>query len=140
MADEEAPHDWNPEREKRQTDPEALARSFVRAAAEEQVKINREMEAKRPRMVARSGPAPRTDLTIVVHEISNGFLIRHGRAPAGYQAIDQGSILEEYVADKVAAAEVVARVLREHFDAPPASSSVFGGFQESIGAEGPVPG
>jgi len=47
-GDDEKPHDWDPERERAQVDPDKLARMWVRAAAEEATKIEEEKAAAWP--------------------------------------------------------------------------------------------
>src|SRR3990167_2548011 len=116
MADEEKPHDWDPEREKRQTDPDALARSFVRAAAEEQAKIEKEEAAARGAgMPAARGfmpPPPVLDLQLSIHRIKNGIVVTYGEGAHGYPlTVDFAST--EYAKDSEAALAIVQRIARE---------------------------
>lgn len=128
MADEEAPHDWDPDKEKRQTDPDALARSFVRAAADEQAKIEKEEAARRKEVGDLGGPVsswpmpapPALDLQMSVHKIRNGFVVTYGQGPHGHPlTIDLAET--EYAKDPETATEAVLRILKEFFQgAPPA--------------------
>lgn len=122
MADEEAPHDWDPEKEKKQTDPEELARSFVRAAAEEQKKIDMEARAEERRQVEAGGlggglpmrvyTPPPPDLQMSVHRIKNGLVVTYGQGPHGHPlTIDLAET--EYAKDGEAALAIVQRITRE---------------------------
>ncbi len=107
MADEEAPHDWDPDREKRQTDPGELARSFVRAAAEEQAKIEKEMARRGPPM--RAYTLPPLDLQLSIHRIKNGFVVTYGQGPHGHPlTVDLAEA--EYAKDRNAALCIVNKV------------------------------
>lgn len=133
MADDDAPHDWDPDREKKQTDPEAIARSFVRAAAEEQKRIEAEDEARRPQVIGgrigRSAPITALDLQLAVHQIWNGFLVVHVRVPVseygGPPPYASGKT-EEYAPDQAAVHAILLRALREFFAALPAPETSSG--------------
>ena len=123
MADEEAPHDWDPDKEKRQTDPDALARSFVRAAAEEQKKIEEEERKERVDRdmgrPARPGidcpfPSPPMDLQLGVHRIKNGIVVIYGQGPHGHP-LTTDLAETEYAKDEDEAMEAVRRVVSEFF-------------------------
>lgn len=116
--DDEKAHDWDPEREKRQTDPEALARSFVRAAAEEQKKIDNETRKERaardpdyPAYLCGVKPQP-MDLQLSVHKIRNGFVVTYGQGPHGHPlTIDLAET--EYAKDAAGALGVVFRITND---------------------------
>lgn len=114
--DDEKPHDWDPDREKRQTDPEALARSFVRAAADEQAKIDKEKAGRVQSRSAYLCPAPPLlDLQVGLHKITNGYLVLWGLAPVGYPA-DRSHTQEVFAVDATEVHAVVLRLLREFFE------------------------
>ena len=122
MADDDRPHDWDPEREKRQTDPDALARSFVRAAADEQAKIEKEEAARRKEIGDLGRPVssflmpapPALDLQLSVHKIKNGIVVTYGQGPHGHPlTIDLAET--EYAKDPEAAIGAVLRIVREFF-------------------------
>ncbi len=137
MADEEAPHDWDPEREKKQTDPDALARSFVRAAAEEQKKIEEEERKERVDRdmgrPARPGadyppyPPPSMDLQMSVHKIRNGFVVTFGQGPHGHPlTIDLAET--EYAKDQGGALAIVNRVTHDFLKAGESTAVAQHGF------------
>ncbi len=116
-SDDEAPHDWDPEREKKSTDPEALARSFVRAAAEEQKKIEAELASLR-KPVARAfvpPPMPVLDLQLSVHRIKNGIVVTYGQGPHGHP-LTVDLAVTEYAADGPGAMAIVSRIVQGHLD------------------------
>lgn len=115
--DEEKPHDWDPEKEKKQTDPEELARTFVRAAAEEQKKIDRENAAAGRGIGARAyapPPPPALDLQMGVHKITNGYVVLWGLAPVGYPA-DRSRTKEIYAATPEDVQKALAALLVDFF-------------------------
>ena len=120
--DDEKAHDWDPDREKRQTDPEAIARSFVRAAAEEQKKIEEEARKERiardmDRPAARVGPALSIpmDLQLAVHKITNGYVVVWALSPTGYPS-DRANSQEAYAETPAAVVATVLRLTQEHLD------------------------
>lgn len=115
--DDDKPHDWDPEKEKRQTDPEALARSFVRAEAEEQKRIDRENAAAGRGIGARAytpHPPPPLDLQMGVHKITNGYVVLWGLAPVGYPA-DRSRTKEIYAATPEDVQKALATLLVDFF-------------------------
>lgn len=119
-SDDENPHDWDPEKEKRSTDPAELAREFVRAAAKEQAKIDKQIAADRAELNALSvrsympPPPAALDLQLSVHKIKNGIVVTYGQGPHGHPlTIDLAET--EYAKDPEAAIETVLRVVREFF-------------------------
>ena len=116
-SDDENPHDWDPEKEKRSTDPKELAREFVRAAAQEQKKIDEEnKKAKRGigGQVYDHPAPPAMDLQMGIHKITNGYVVLWGLAPAGYPA-QRNRTKEIYAATPEAAREALAALLVDFF-------------------------
>ena len=115
--DDDKPHDWDPDKEKRSTDPAELAREFVRAAAQEQKKIDQESE-RAGRGIGRRAYAPPAppamDLQMGVHKITNGYIVLWGLAPAGYPA-ERNRTKEIYAATPEAAREALAALLVDFF-------------------------
>lgn len=122
--DDDKPHDWDPEKEKKQTDPEELARTFVRAAAEEQRKIDEEARARRvdddvdrPALLTCRPPA--LDLQLSIHLIKNGIVVTYGQSPHGHP-LTFDLATTEYGKDAEAALAIVHRVAQEFFQGPAA--------------------
>ena len=106
--DDEKPHDWDPDREKRQTDPIEMAKALAKAYGEE-------MRAQEGARVAKMPPPPPMDLRVRVHKISNGYVVAYGQAPTDYPG-DRSSSLEAFAADAAEVHAVVLRLLREFFE------------------------
>ncbi len=109
-AEDDMPHDWDPEKEKRQTDPveqaRAVAKAFAEQAAIEQAKHQKRLAAmpKRP-----------MDLQFAVHKISNGWIVIYSQTPVGYQG-DRGNSREIYADTPAAVVAAVLRVTQGHLD------------------------
>ena len=106
--DDEKPHDWDPDREKRQTDPVEMAKALAKAYGEE-------MRAQEAVREAQLPPPPPMDLQVRIHKISNGHVVLWGQAPAGYPN-DHSSVQEVFAADSPEVHAVVLKLLREFFD------------------------
>ena len=107
MADHD---DWDPDKERRQTDPVEQAKAVAKAFAE---------EARRQQDIDRSRSAPIApppmDLQIGIHKITNGFVVLYALMPVGYPA-DRSGAQETFAADATEVHAVVLRLLREFFD------------------------
>ena len=115
--DDDRPHDWDPEKEKRSTDPKELAREFVRAAAQEQKKIDEENKKAKREVgggVYTPPAPPAMDLQMGVHKITNGYIVLWGLAPARYPA-QRNRTKEIYAATPEAAREALAALLVDFF-------------------------
>ena len=106
--DDEKPHDWDPDREKRQTDPTEMAKALARGYYEEM----RKQEAAR---IAQAPPPPPMDLQMGIHKISNGYVVLWGQAPPGYPA-DRSCTQEAFASGPPEVHAVVLKLLREFFD------------------------
>ena len=146
--DDEKPHDWDPERERAQVDPDKLARTWVRAAADEAAKIDQEAQARAAKLRELKGEGlrpvvhyavPPAALQLAVRKITNGYMVTYGLVPVGYPA-DQSCLQEAFAADSTEVHAVVLRLLREFFEgklAKPGYGTPPGPF---IGGVGPVEG
>lgn len=133
MADHD---DWDPDKERRQTDPVEQAKAVAKAFAE---------EARRQQDIDRSRSAPIApppmDLQIGIHKITNGYVVLWGLATPGYPA-GREITQEAFAADSTEVHAVVLRLLRELFEgkltrnaygAPP--GPFIGGVGPGLGAE-----
>lgn len=108
--DDEKPHDWDPDRERRQTDPVEQAKAVAKAFAEEarrQQQIDRSREASAP-------PIP-MDLQIGIHKISNGYVVLQALTPIGY-ANDRSGVQETFAADSAEVHVAILKLLQEFFE------------------------
>lgn len=106
--DDEKPHDWDPDREKRQTDPIEMAKALAKAYGEE-------MRAQEAVRTAKMPPPPPMDLQLAVHKITNGYIVVWALSMTGYPS-DRANSQEVYADTPAAVVATVLRLTQEHLD------------------------